>query len=227
MFLFALSKVFVMDNPKSMANDFIYVEDILDEDAGELGLQLDAIDAVDLGLAKGEEKALEDSLDESLLQGNYDDALSEDVLLDLEELRRVLAPLMAEFGPQQESDLPGSAGGFPEIQKTSTPKASPSLSELVVADSGKNIPIDPTFSSWADTMEAELPQKEIVPELPQKEIVPELPQMEVSEEQAVHPLPPYNIPYCYTLDGFQRLPFRHQKEFSFRCRKTLETDAFG
>jgi hypothetical protein len=74
MFPFALSKVFAMADPNSTTNDFIYVEDILDEDARELGLQLDAIDAVDLGLAQGEEKALEDSLDESLLQGNYDDA---------------------------------------------------------------------------------------------------------------------------------------------------------
>jgi hypothetical protein len=239
MFPLCPSQSSAMADPESTTNDFIYVEDIMD-------LQLDAIDAVDLGLAQGEEQALEDSLDESLLRGNYDDALSEDVLLDLEELRRVLAPLIEEFGPQQESNLPGSAGGSPVVQKTSTPKASPSLSELVVTGSERNIPIDPTFASWADEMEAnhqlatipmptrpqmivlpEVPQKSILPEVPQKSILPELPQIEVSEGQAVHPLPSHNVPYCYTLDSFQKLPFRHQKEFSFRCRKTLETDAFG
>jgi hypothetical protein len=122
-FLFALSAVFAMEHPKAVANEFIYVEDILEEDAEDLGLQVDAIDAIDLGLARGEEMALEDSLDESLLNGNYDDALSEDVLLDLEELRQVLAPLIAEFGPQQESDFSGPAGGSPESPKTSTPRA--------------------------------------------------------------------------------------------------------
>jgi hypothetical protein len=60
--------------------------------------------------------------------------------------------------------------------------------------------------------------------VPEKEVaVPELPLAEVSEE----PAPQYNVPYCYSVDGFQRLPFRHQKKFAFRCRKTLETDAFG
>jgi hypothetical protein len=146
MFPLCPSQSSAMADPESTTNDFIYVEDILDEDAREL--QLDAIDAVDLGLAQ-----------------------------------------------------------------------------------------DPTFASWADAMEVdhqlatipmpEMPQMEVLPEVPQKEIVPELPHVEVVKEQALHPLPPYNIPYCYTLEGFQRLPFRHQKEFSFRCRKTLETDAFG
>jgi hypothetical protein len=98
------------------------------------------------------------------------------------------------------------------------------LTELTVADSGKNIPLDPTFSSWADAMEVDR-QRSVIPE---KEVaVPELPLAEVSGEQVVRPVPQYNVPYCYSVDGFQRLPFRHQKEFAFRCRKTLETDAFG
>jgi hypothetical protein len=104
-----------MEHPETSyslsATRFIFVEDVLEGDAEDLGLQ---IDAIDLGLARGEEMALEDSLDASLLDSNYDDALSEDVLLDLEELRRVLAPLIAEAGPQQDSGFSGPAVGFPE-----------------------------------------------------------------------------------------------------------------
>jgi hypothetical protein len=41
------------------------------------------------------------------------------------------------------------------------------------------------------------------------------------------PAPQYNIPYAYSVNGFQQLPFRWQKEYAFRCGKSLETDAFG
>jgi hypothetical protein len=53
-----------------------------------------------------------------------------------------------------------------QLPKTSTPRASPSLIELVVANSPKNVPLDPAdipgpsgraggSSSWVDTMEVE------------------------------------------------------------------------
>jgi hypothetical protein len=97
------------------------------------------------------------------------------------------------------------------------------LTELAVADSGKNIPLDPTdipdpfgrageSSSWADAMEVDR-QHDVAHD---KEAgVQDLPPVEVSGEQEVLPAPQYNIPYAYSVDGFQQLPFRHQKECAF------------
>jgi hypothetical protein len=165
--LFPFSVAFAMYHLKAgyslSATRFIFADDIIEGDAEDPGQQ---IDAIDLGLEIGEEMALDDSLDASLLNGNYDDALSEDVLLDLEVLRKVLAPLITEVGPQPESGLLEPSVEFPEGPKTSTPRASPSLIELVVANSPKNVPLDPAdipgpscraggSSSWADTMEVE------------------------------------------------------------------------
>jgi hypothetical protein len=50
---------------------------------------------------------------------------------------------------------------------------------------------------------------------------------EVSGEQEMPPAPQYNIPHPYSVDAFRQLPFRRQKECALRCRKTLDTDAFG
>jgi hypothetical protein len=210
------------------ATRFIFAEDIVEEDTEDLGQQ---IDAINLDLEIGEEIALEDSLDASLLNGNYDDALSEDVFVDLEELRWVLAPLITEAGPQQESGLLEPAVEFPEGPKTSTPRASPSLIELVVANSPKNVPLDlvdipgPSgraggSSSWANTMKVEF-QSDVardvgagVSELPpvlqvvEEKIPSGVSGEEVSGEQEVHPAPQYNIPYAYSVDGFQQLMWK-------------------
>jgi hypothetical protein len=150
--------------------------------------------------------------------------------------------LIAEAGPQQESGLSEPAVGFPEGPKTSTPRASPSLTGLAVADSGKNIPLDHTdilglfgraggSSSWADAMEVDH-QRDVAhaKEAGVQDLSPvpqEMMNVEVSGEQEVLPPPQYNIPHPYSVDAFQQLPFRRQKECAFRCGKTLETDAFG
>jgi hypothetical protein len=110
--------------------------------------------------------------------------------------------LIAEAGPQQESGFSEPAVEFPEGPKTSTPWASPSLTELAVADSGKNIPLDLTdildpfgragrSSSWADAMEVDR-QRDVAHE---KEAgVQDLSPVEVSGEQEVLPPSQYNIP---------------------------------